>query len=345
MPHLSIHPVHVLSTRSFADAWLDQLRALSPRLVIDQVTADTADQVPDSVWAEVEVLYTWGALPDPAQAPNLRWVQLDTAGVNHLLDTPLWKSDVALTTLNGVAPSNMAEFALMMMMAFGHRLPLMLELQRRREWPSFQFRWENFTPHELRGATLGVIGYGTIGRELGRLAHAFGMRVLGMNRSGHSSARPLTFAIPALQGLPGGEPDELFTPARLGEMAAACDYVVVIAPYTEATHHLVDEAALRAMKSSAVLINIARGGVVDEAALTRALQEGWIAGAALDVFEQEPLPADSPLWGMPNVIISPHAAGFTARYYAVIQELFGENLRRYLAGEPLLNQVDRTRQY
>lgn len=269
MPHLSIHPVHVLSTRSFADAWLDQLRALSPRLVIDQVTADTADQVPDSVWAEVEVLYTWGALPDPAQAPNLRWVQLDTAGVNHLLDTPLWKSDVALTTLNGVAPSNMAEFALMMMMAFGHRLPLMLELQRRREWPSFQFRWENFTPHELRGATLGVIGYGTIGRELGRLAHAFGIRVLGMNRSGHSSARPLTFAIPALQGLPGGEPDELFTPARLGEMAAACDYVVVIAPYTEATHHLVDEAALRAMKSSAVLINIARGGVVDEAALTR----------------------------------------------------------------------------
>jgi phosphoglycerate dehydrogenase-like enzyme len=340
-----MRPIHVLSTRSFTEAWLDRLRALSPRLVIDQVTADTADQVPALVWAEVEVLYTWGALPDPAQAPNLRWVQLDTAGVNHLLDTPLWKSDVTLTTLNGVAPSNMAEFALMMMMAFGHRLPLMLELQHRREWPSFQFRWDHFTPQELRGATLGVIGYGAIGRELGRLAHAFGMRVLGMNRTGHSSARPLTFAVPALQGLPGSEPDALFTPDRLAEMVAACDYVVVIAPYTESTHHLVGEAALRAMKPTAVLIIIARGGVVDEAALIRALQEGWISGAALDVFEQEPLPAGSPLWSMPNVIISPHAAGFTARYYEVIQELFGENLRRYLVGEPLLNQVDRTRQY
>ena len=137
----------------------------------------------------------------------------------------------------------------------------------------------------------------------------------------------------------------LYPPDRIGELVALCDYVVVIAPYTEATHHLVDEAALRAMKPNAVLINIARGGVVDEAALIRALQEGWIGGAALDVFEQEPLPADSPLWGMANVIISPHAAGFTARYYDVIQELFGENLCRYLAGEPLLNQVDRTRQY
>jgi phosphoglycerate dehydrogenase-like enzyme len=337
--------VRVLSTRSFSTPWLDQLRSLSPRLVIEQITVDHAEEVPDSVWETVEVLYTWGALPDPAKAPNLRWVQLDTAGVNHLLDTPLWQSDVMLTTLNGVAPSNMAEFALMMMMAFGHRLPLMLDLQRRHEWPSFQFRWDNFTPHELRGATVGVIGYGAIGRELGRLAHAFGMRVLGMNRSGRSDPRPLTFAVPSLQGLEGGEPDMLYTPAEMQEMMPQCDYVVVIAPYTEATHHLVDEAALRAMKPDAVLVNIARGGVVDETALIRALEEGRIGGAALDVFEEEPLPAESPLWGMSNVIISPHAAGFTSRYYDVIQELFGENLRRYLAGEPLLNQVDRSRQY
>jgi phosphoglycerate dehydrogenase-like enzyme len=340
-----MRPIHVLSTRSFSEVWLDKLRALSPQLVIDQVTADTADQVPVAVWAEVEILYTWGALPDPVQAPNLRWVQLDTAGVNHLLDTPLWRSEVTLTTLNGVAPSNMAEFALMMMMAFGHRLPLMLELQQRHEWPSFQFRWDNFTPKELRGATLGVIGYGAIGRELGRLAHAFGMRVLAMNRSGRSSPRPNTFAIPALQGLAGGEPDALYTPEYMVEMMGQCDYVVVIAPYTEATHHLVNEQALRAMKPTSILVNIARGGVVDETALIRALQEGWIGGAALDVFEQEPLPSDSPLWSMPNVIISPHSAGFTARYFEVIQDLFGENLRRYLAGEPLLNQVDRSRQY
>jgi phosphoglycerate dehydrogenase-like enzyme len=172
-----------------------------------------------------------------------------------------------------------------------------------------------------------------------------GVRVLALNRSGQVAARAGSFAIGALADLPPTEPDAMFAAHQLGEMLALSDYVVVITPYTPETHHLVDEKALRAMKPDAVLINIARGGVVDEGALIRVLQEGAIGGAALDVFEQEPLPADSPLWTLPNVIISPHSAGFTARYYEVIEELFGENLRRYLAGEPLLNTVDRARGY
>jgi phosphoglycerate dehydrogenase-like enzyme len=128
-------------------------------------------------------------------------------------------------------------------------------------------------------------------------------------------------------------------------MLPECDYVVLTVPYTSATHHLLDRQALRLMKPTSVLINVARGAVVDEAALVHALREGWIAGAALDVFEEEPLPDDSPLWKMDNVIISPHVAGFTPHYDDRATALFAENLRRYLGGEPLLNQVERGREY
>jgi phosphoglycerate dehydrogenase-like enzyme len=149
--------------------------------------------------------------------------------------------------------------------------------------------------------------------------------------------------LPALTG--GDQPDRLYSPDQLTGILPECDYVVLTVPYTSATHHLIDRRALRVMKPTAVLINVARGSVVDEAALIHALREGWIAGAALDVFEQEPLADDSPLWAMDNVIISPHVAGFSPHYDDRATALFAENLRRYLAGEPLLNQVERGREY
>jgi phosphoglycerate dehydrogenase-like enzyme len=233
----------------------------------------------------------------------------------------------------------------MMMLAFAHHLPLMLAHQARVEWPSPSERWRRFMPRELRGATVGIVGFGSIGGELGRIAHALGMRVLALRRG--TPAKPLTYRLPALADRDGRDaaPDEIYGPAQLTEMLPRCDYVVLVVPYTSATHHLIDGAALRAMKPSAVLVNMARGGVVDETALIRALREGWIAGAALDVFEEEPLPGDSPLWTMPQVIVSPHVAGFTPRYYETVLDLFGENLRRYLAGEPLLNQARREWEY
>jgi len=158
-------------------------------------------------------------------------------------------------------------------------------------------------------------------------------------------ARPTGYELPELAARPGAEPDQVYKRSRLTEMLAKCDYVVLAVPYTSATHHLIGQAALDAMKPTAVLINVARGAVVDEAALIHALREGWIAGAALDVFEQEPLPADSPLWALDNVIISPHIAGFTPHYDDRATALFAENLRRYLAGDPMLNQVEREREY
>jgi phosphoglycerate dehydrogenase-like enzyme len=337
---MEMEPIHILSTMPFPDAWLGRVRALSPRLVVAQHPAAAAGEVPPELWERVEVLYTGLVPPDPARTPRLRWVQLDTSGVDHILRAPIWRSDIAITTLNGVAPTNMAEFALAMMLAFARHMRRILDHQLLADWPSPAERWNRFMPLELRGATVGIVGYGSIGQEIGRMARAFGMRVLGLRRGG---AKAEAYQIP---GLPAPvEPDLFYTPERLNEMLAASDYVVLIVPYTSATHHMIGEAAFRAMKPGSFLINIARGGVVDEAALVRALREGWIAGAALDVFEQEPLPPDSPLWRMENVIVSPHVAGYTPHYYERVFDLFADNLRRYMAGELLLNLADREREY
>lgn len=334
--------VHVLSTMAFPEEWLERLRAISPRLVITQRTAAHADDVPAALWARSEIVYSGSVFPRPEQAPRLRWVQLDTSGVDHLLGTWLWQADVAVTTLNGVAPPTMSEYALMMMLAFAHHLPLMLQHQARADFPTLAERWRRFMPRELRGATLGIVGYGSIGRELGRVARALGMRVLGLRRGAAPPAQ--TYRV---EGVAGEEaaPERLFGSDGLLEMLPLCDYVVLLVPYTPATHHIIDRAALRAMKPTAILINMARGGVVEEETLREALEGGWIAGAALDVFAQEPLSPSSPFWGMSNVIISPHVAGFTPHYHERVLELFGANLRRYLSSETLLNQARRDRNY
>jgi len=336
---VSTDSMHVLSTMSFPDHLLERLRSVSPSLMIKQHSAALAEGIPRQLWDRVEVLYTMSAIPDQELVPRLRWVQSHSAGVNHMLNNWVWESDVIITTTSGIHAPNMAEYVLMMMLAFAHRLPRMLAHQARAEWPSG--RWQKFAPQELRGATVGVVGYGSIGREVGRLAHAFGMRVLGVRRGPHG--RPADYELPELA--PVDQPDLLISPDRLIEILPECDYIALSVPYTAATHHLINRITLRAMKPTAMLINVARGAVVNQPALTVALQEGWIAGAALDVFEQEPLPADSPLWGMDNVIISPHIAGFTPHYDERAVALFAENLRRYLTGQPLHNLVDRGREY
>jgi phosphoglycerate dehydrogenase-like enzyme len=332
--------LHILSTKFFDSIWLDRLRAVAPGLRVTQITTDDAADVPREIWASVDVLYAWKALPDPDWAPRLRWIQLDTAGYDHVLATPYADGRIPVTNLAGVAPPNMAEHAFLMMLAFGHHLPDMLVQQRARNWPTPGYRWERFTPSELLGATVGVVGYGAIGRQIGRIAHAFGMRVLALAPSRASLAqKPLVYQVPQLVGLAGSEPDAFYRPDQLLDMLPQCDYVVLVLPHTPASHHLFGVPAFAAMKPGAVLVNIARGGVVDETALIDALRSGHLGGAALDVFEQEPLPADSPLWEMPNVIVSPHIAGLTSRYAEVVFDLFSTNLRRFLAGEFLLNQV------
>jgi phosphoglycerate dehydrogenase-like enzyme len=192
--------------------------------------------------------------------------------------------------------------------------------------------WSRFAPRELSGKTVGIVGLGHIGAEVGRLAKAFGCRVIATKRSTTESHRAL-FA------------DEIMPAAELHRLLGESDFVVLSMPLTPETRGMIGEAELRAMKPSAVLINIARGPVTVEAALVRALQESWIAGAALDVFDEEPLPPESPFWDMDNVIVTPHISGGTEIYNQRAVEIFAANLKRYLAGEPLENVVDPARGY
>jgi phosphoglycerate dehydrogenase-like enzyme len=191
---------------------------------------------------------------------------------------------------------------------------------------------------------MGILGYGSIGREIARLARAFGMTVLATKRD----AKRLTddgYAIPGIGDPEGIMVDRLYPGEASRSMVAECDYVVITLPDTPTTNRFVGEELLRSMKPSCFLVNVGRGPVIDEDALVRALRKGWIAGAGLDVFETEPLPPESPLWTMDNVVISPHVSGFTPHYDERAADLFEENLHRYLANDPLLNLVDRKTGY
>jgi phosphoglycerate dehydrogenase-like enzyme len=231
------------------------------------------------------------------------------------------------------------------LLALAHRVPRMVEWKGQGGWPPDDQRWPLFVPTEVRGATLGLVGYGSIGRELARIATtAFGMTVLACKRD-PSQRRDTGYCRPGTGDPEGVFPDEWFAPDRVTELLGRSDVVVMCAPLTRDTRGMFDARAFEAMKPSAYFINVGRGGSVDEGALVRALRDGRIAGAAIDVFAQEPPPKHHPLYALDNVIVSPHVSGFLPTYDAACTDLFVENLRRHLAGAPLLNLVDRATGY
>jgi phosphoglycerate dehydrogenase-like enzyme len=330
--------VEVLVTIPFDDPLIDQLRQISPRLKVIAQPVRRVEEIPNEVWNRVEVLYTDRVLPDPALVPALRWLQFHFAGIDFAVESPLLKNrNIAVTTLSGAAAPQMAEFALLMMLSLGHHLYELYNNQSRAEWP--HDRWDRFGPKELRGSTVGIVGYGSIGRELARLLQPFGITVLAAKRDvRHPQDAGYT---PAGLGDPEGNYfTRLYPIQALKSMLKECDFVVVCVPLTADTRNLIGEAELAAMKPAAQLINIGRGGVVDQAALVTALQERRLAGAAMDVFAEEPLPPGSPFWRMPNVIVTPHIGGISASYQHRAINMFEENLKRYLEGTTLLNRFD-----
>jgi len=332
--------VNVLVTTAFDEARLDRLRRISPDLTVTRAEADTAD------YSRAEILYA-GALPhDPGRAPGLKWVQVHMAGVNGLYEHPIYANRaIALTTASGVHAATVAEYAITALLALAHRVPRMVEWHGRGTWPPDEQRWPLFVPTAVRGATLGVIGYGSIGRELARIAKtAFAMRVLACKRDPSRRADP--GYCPTGTGDPEGAlPDAWFSPAQLPDLLTKSDVVVMCAPLTRETQQMIGARELGAMKKTAYFINVGRGASVDERALAAALVEKRIAGAAVDVFAQEPPAPGHPLYAADNVILSPHVSGFVASYDDDCCTLFAENLRRYLADAPLLNLVDRAKGY
>ncbi|MBI4278215.1 MAG: D-2-hydroxyacid dehydrogenase [Armatimonadetes bacterium] len=273
-----------------------------------------------------------------ALAPCLRWFHTTSAGVDRVLTPEVLDSPAVLTNSRGCYGRTLATHAFALIFALCRRLPLAWAQQAAR-------RWEAHDADELGGRTLAVLGFGGVGREVAAMGRALQMRVVAADITppGEEASHLLdAFFMIAAEGAgtPAGPGDRARMPA--GFLAQA-DYLVICAPLTARTRGMIDEPALRAMPPGAFLINISRGPIVREEALVAALRENRIAGAGLDVFEQEPLPAEHPLWTLPNAIITPHMAWRSPHIAARLASLIGENFRRYRSGEPLLNIVDKHR--
>ena len=292
----------------------------------------TADELSAHL-SDAEILCSYFIPSDwQTQAPKLRWVQFPGAGVDSLATTGLLdaKSGVIVTTAAGIHAETISEYVFGSMLMFNWNWPQMVRLQDNHVWAR-SATWYHLGGRELAGQTLGIIGLGHIGRRIAQLAQAFGMRVIGMRRSISGEQEP--------------DIDQSFLPEQLHELLRLCDYVVISVPLTRETEKLIGEDELRIMRKNAYLVNIARGRVIDEQALIRALREGWIAGAGLDVTEEEPLPSESPLYSMPNVILTPHISGNSAHYDTRLAALFADNLKRYRSGQQLQNQYEPSRGY
>jgi phosphoglycerate dehydrogenase-like enzyme len=280
----------------------------------------------DDIYSKIEIIY--GRPPGSwiSRMPNLRWIQLSTAGSDRLLgEAPgLKKSDIVITNSSGVHAGPISEHILALMLAFSRGLHQCVKSQQNHSWQRPN------KVSELSGSTLGLIGVGRIGGKIAELAKALNMRVLGLRRNPDRKVGPVELMV--------GPGDRL-------RLFSQSDWVVVTAALTSETRGMIAENEFKNMKNSAHIINVARGPIINQKALIKSLRKGWIAGAGLDVFEEEPLPADSPLWDMPNVIITPHSSWLSPYHRGRRINIFIENLRRFQTGGQLINTVDKQRGY
>jgi phosphoglycerate dehydrogenase-like enzyme len=335
-------PLTILTTVAIPEDEATRVQAVSPRIDLHSHPTRDFDTIPEELLDSVEILYTMYTLPEPDQTPNLRWVQVHTSGIDRFQGHALLDTDIAITTMSGSSAPQMAEFALMSILALGHRLPQIMSSTAEEQWADG--RYSRYEPHELRNSTVGILGYGSIGREVARMCRALGATILATKRD----LKRLSDDGYSLEDLGDPEadlPDRLYPPEATRSMVSLCDFVVITLPLTAKTQGVVNAEILKAMKPGAYLIDISRGNILDHGALIEVLNSGHIAGAALDVYPVEPLPASSPLWEMNNVILSPHLAGSTPHYFTRAMDLFTLNLGHYLADRPLLNRYDPAQGY
>lgn len=310
----------ILVTDTVAAKWSEALAEAAPAVPI--VVLDGDDVVGDLRAVEV-AFASEDTYPErfPAfvkavgGASSLAWFQTFTAGVDHPWFDTLRARNVRITTSSGAAGVAIAQTVAMFLLGLSRDWPAWMDAQRRRAW-------EPHDIEDLEGRVLGVLGLGAVGTEVARLGAALRMRVVGVRRTPD-----------------GSEPCEAWPLDRLPELLAQADYLVLALPLTDETHHLLGKDALERVKPGVRIVNVGRGSLVDEAALIEALRDGRVAGAGLDVFEEEPLPADSPLWAMPNVAITPHASGQLPDKADRTTAMFVANLGRYVRGEALQNEV------
>jgi phosphoglycerate dehydrogenase-like enzyme len=310
--------------KSFAD----RIRHNFPQLEVVQLNGyeGLKDEIVD---ADLMIAFSMRA-EQFKSARRLKWIHSTAAAVHALLLPEVVASDVVVTNARDVHGPAVAEHAMGLIWAVGRQLHRVRDYQREHVWAQELLWSEMLHPREIRGATLLVVGFGAIGRPLAQMAHAAGMRVIAVREHPDRPSEPA---------------ERVFGFDELDEALPLADFVAIAAPVTEKTTGMFNEERLRKMKRGACLFNVGRGIQLDSAALVRVIRDGHLAGAGLDVMEKEPLPADAPLWDVPEILISPHIAGFDDQLWEKQYDLYAENLRRYFAGEPLLGLVDKQRGY
>ena len=321
----------LVAALSHLDLWIappwfgEKLRTEFPDIDVSQIS--TGDRLTQEV-TDAHILFGGHLKPEQFRAAHeLRWIHSPSAGVNPLLFPELINSDIILTNARDVHGTVVAEHVIALMFALARRIPESVRFQEKRQWGQELLWNQHKTPRELAGATVGLVGLGSIGRNVAQRASALGMNVLAVRE--HAD-RPKPEHV-----------DEVMPTSLLNKMLLRCDYVVLSPPLTPATQGMIGREQFAAMTKDGYLINVGRGPLVQETALIEALRERKIAGAGLDVFDQEPLPAESPLWDLENLLITPHTAGMTGKLWERHYALFSENLRRYLQGQPLLSIVNK----
>jgi phosphoglycerate dehydrogenase-like enzyme len=325
----------LIATQHRLDLWIapewfaDRLRKAFPQLEVVRLT--TYEGIEKQL-ADADIAFTFSIRPEQfAAAKRLRWIHSPAAAVHQFLFPELVNSDVILTNAREVHGPVVAEHVMALIFALAKRIPQSVRFQQEHVWGQ-EILWQNHAaPAEVAGALLGMVGLGSIGRNVAKHASAMGMKVICVRQ--HASSEK-----------PAGV-DEVLPSSMLNEMLTRADYVVLAAPVTPATRGMIGREQLSQMKRDSYLINVGRGPLIDEAALTEVLRERKIAGAALDVFDQEPLPADSAFWDLDNLLITPHTAGMTTKLWERHYTLFSENLRRFVNGEPLLGLVNKKSGY
>jgi len=318
---IAIH--HRVDAWTIDEAHVDELRRRFPHITfLHSHTRESDLELAEGADAVFAIALSREAI---ARAPRLRWLHCSGHAVGHFPLADLAARGVVVTNSRGIQSVPIAEHVMACLLALARRLPQALRDQQERVWRPNALTGET-SPWLLAGRTIGIIGMGTLGEAIAVRAKAFGMRVIGMRRNPE-------------RGTPAGV-DEVIGPSDRARLLAEADVVVIAAPFTRETNRLLDAGAIAGMKAGAIVINIARGQLIDEAALAEALESGRLGGAALDVFTAEPLPPDSPFWSMPNVVVTPHNSGFRAGHFDAVIDLFAENLARFERGVDLLNVVD-----
>jgi len=325
----------LIATHHRLDLWIapgwfaERLRKEFPQLEVVRLT--TYEGIEKQL-ADVDILFTQSLRREQfAVASTLRWIHSPAAAVHQFLFPELINSNVILTNAREVHGPVVAEHVIAVILALAKRIPQSVRFQQKHIWGQEILWRDRATPAEIGDATLGLVGLGSIGRNVAKRASSLGMHVICVRE--HSESEK-----------PGGV-QEVLPPSRLNDLLGRADYVVLAIPVTAATQGIIGRKQLSQMRPEAYIINVGRGPLIDDTALVEALRDGKIAGAALDVFDQEPLPTDSPLWDLENVLITPHTAGMTTKLWERHYKLFSENLRRFLSGQPLLAMVDKQRGY